>query len=87
MRIGLHIRRKPYEDARGVTVLHGRELRVVDLDTGEPIDNVEAMIWGPGSILTHPLEGEEEGIFTPAHVDAKRDYLVLVIACPAAVGD
>lgn len=82
MRIGLLDRQRPYYDRRReVTVIHGHELLVVDDATGEPVENVAAMAWGPGSLLTR---GADEGIFTPEHLDEEADYLILAIPCAAA---
>lgn len=65
--------------------LHGRAFEVVNLDTGEPVENVKAWLWGKGSLMTQRLEGEEEGLLTPEHLDEEADHLALVIPCPAAV--
>lgn len=73
--------RPPHRDERGVTRIHARDLQVVDLDTGQPVENVEALLWGPGKILVEPCQ---EGIFTTDHLSADRSYLVIVVECDGA---
>lgn len=65
MRIGLHDFRKPFEDDRGVTRIDGRDIIVVDLDSGEPVENLVAMTWGGASMLA----GFEGALLTPDHVN------------------
>jgi hypothetical protein len=79
VRLGLHDTAKPFEDNRGVVRIGGRDLSVVDLDTGDKVDNVTAMLWGPGSILL-----ADEALLTPEHVDPDASYLVVVGPCSAA---
>lgn len=82
MRLGLRDRHQPFEDDRGVIRMHARSFEVIDLDTGAVLENQAGMIWGPGSLLMRPLE---EGLFTPEHFDAEKDYLVVVVRCDAAI--
>lgn len=83
MNLGLLDSPKPYKDARGCIRIDGRNLRVIDLDTGAPVENVKGMLWGPGKTLMdqHP----EEGLFSSEHFDRERDYLVIVVECESAL--
>ena len=85
MNLGLIDRPSTLEELRCQKVprLGSHHMEVVDLETGELVDNLAGMIWTPGSLLMQPLE---EGLFTTEHFEPERDYLVLVIPCDSAKG-
>ena len=81
MRLGLHDFPRPFEDKRGVVRMNGRDLAVVELDSGERIENLVAMTWGGASMLA----GFEGALLTSEHVEDGKDYLVVVVECEGAV--
>jgi len=81
MRLGLQDYRKPFQDDRGVIRIDGRDLVVVDLNSGEPIENMVAMTWGSASMLA----GFEGSLLTSEHVKEGKDYLVVVVECTHAM--
>ncbi len=85
MRLGLATRSKPFEDDRGVIRMDGKEMYVIDLDTGDRLENQTSWLWCKGSLLTHQLEGEDGGLLTPEHVEAEADYLVVIVRCDGAL--
>ncbi len=73
---------KPFEDRRGVVILNGRAMDVVERDTLRPVRGHRGWLWLDGEMLLKPLD---EPLFTPDHVQAGKDYLVLVYEVPAAL--
>ena len=52
-----------------------RTLKVADIETGEEVENVLGMIWGPASVLT---EGSEP-LFPSDHFNSPTQEVVVVV--------
>ena len=62
MRIGLHAHDKPpTEQTDGTVSIGGSHIKIVDLDTGDEVENVQSMRWGPGKAFDQELKADFEG--------------------------
>lgn len=83
MKLGLAIKGID-KDKNGLDAIGMKNLVIVDLDTGEELEERVGMLWGDKTLLTEsgePLLTEEH--FQNYPDDA--EYLVLVIRCDSAI--
>ncbi len=85
MKLGMAIKNEgPQEMADGTTRLHTRDLSVIDLNTGEKLENQTAYLWGGKELL---ISGPEP-LLTQEYFEGDPDdasYVVLVFRCDNAV--
>ena len=83
MRIGLAIKKSP-KSKEGLDAIGLKDLVVIDLNTGEELEEKISLLWGSKSLLTEggdPLLTEE--YFEDDPEDAS--YLVVIVRCDAAI--
>jgi len=84
MKLGLAIRNGgPQKQSNGTTKLHNRNLSIVDLNTGDELEEKVAYLWGSKNLL---LSGPEP-LLTEEYFEGDPDdasYVVLVFRCDSA---
>lgn len=85
MKIGLALKDIPPTQRKdGTTPIKSRELLIIDMNTGEEIENKTGFVWCDKDLL---LSGENP-ILTPEHFEGDPDdssYGVLVFRCDGAI--
>ena len=85
MKLGMAIKNTGSREMdNGTTKLHTLDLSVIDLNTGEELENEIAYLWGSKDIL---ISGPNP-ILTPEYFEGDPDdasYVVLVFRCDNAV--
>lgn len=54
-------------------------VRVINTETGEVVDNIQAFIWGPGTGYAGAIEAP--GLFEPEHFEEGKDYVLIAFEC------